>query len=180
MVYSYIPDSYAVLVARPAGRKTSVAANLRKRRDDLNLTQGELGKLARVAQGDISKYERGGSTPTAQVLVRLALALGVRVDDLLIGLDDDYDTKTEVTEKRWCVAPVIEARLHDQEFDEALKALCALDAPTAALTEELRWVCDWLTLSPELRQRGAGRAPGSSADRPQVGASSRGDKRGHR
>ena len=54
-------------------------ANLRAEKD---FTQRELGAMAGVAWSMISKYESGQSMPRLKVLMRLAEALGVSIDEL--------------------------------------------------------------------------------------------------
>ncbi len=44
------------------------------------LTQGQLAAVSGVAQGDISRIERGQSNPTAETLQALAGPLGVALD----------------------------------------------------------------------------------------------------
>ncbi|MDI9470514.1 MAG: helix-turn-helix transcriptional regulator [Bacillota bacterium] len=50
------------------------------------LKQAELAKLANVSQSMISAYERGEAMPGMSVLSRLAIALGISVDEVISSL----------------------------------------------------------------------------------------------
>lgn len=61
------------------GTFAETLAHLRAKK---GLTQRQLGSSAGVAWSMISKYESGQSTPRLKILMRLADALGVSVDEL--------------------------------------------------------------------------------------------------
>lgn len=61
----------------------SLSANIRRLREKLDLTQGELGKRVGEHKSVISHWERGKYSPTAAKLPGLASALNVTVDALL-------------------------------------------------------------------------------------------------
>lgn len=61
----------------------SFAANLRRRRKELNLSQEQLGARANIQMADISRYESGSRDPRISTVARLAEALDVSVGDLL-------------------------------------------------------------------------------------------------
>jgi transcriptional regulator with XRE-family HTH domain len=63
-----------------------LAANLRRRREGLGLSQEELADRAAIDRTHLSKIERRIHSPTVDVLGRLATALGVSAADLLIDL----------------------------------------------------------------------------------------------
>jgi DNA-binding XRE family transcriptional regulator len=48
------------------------------------LTQQALSKLSGVAQGFLSEIENGGKTGDVQTIARIAKALGVSIDDLVV------------------------------------------------------------------------------------------------
>jgi transcriptional regulator with XRE-family HTH domain len=57
---------------------------IREMREEQGLSQAQLAKKAKVAQGYISDLEAGGKrNPSIDVLKRLAKALGVPVTELL-------------------------------------------------------------------------------------------------
>lgn len=58
---------------------------LKKYRREKNLTQQELADLLQVSNKTVSRWESGGGYPDVPMLVPLARALGVSVDDLLDG-----------------------------------------------------------------------------------------------
>jgi transcriptional regulator with XRE-family HTH domain len=61
-----------------------LATVLRKLREERNMTQEELAKLAKVTRSHLSLLEAGHRTnPSLDVLKRLARALGVSVTELL-------------------------------------------------------------------------------------------------
>lgn len=53
------------------------------------LTQIQLSDKSGIDSNMISRYERGTATPTLETVKRLALGLGVTVDELLNGPRDD-------------------------------------------------------------------------------------------
>lgn len=53
------------------------------------LSQKELAEKASITEASMSKYLSGGRTPRIDVVVKLANALGVSVNDLLLENDDD-------------------------------------------------------------------------------------------
>jgi transcriptional regulator with XRE-family HTH domain len=70
----------------------SIGANLKRLRERAGMTQDALGKAAAVKQSDISKWETKGQVPTVRPLMRLATALGVSIDQILVGVDELYDS----------------------------------------------------------------------------------------
>lgn len=77
------------------GTFAEILAHLRAKK---GLTQRQLGSSAGVAWSMISKYESGQSTPRLKVLMRLADALGVSVDELQ-GQAPESGTVTLVLEE---------------------------------------------------------------------------------
>jgi transcriptional regulator with XRE-family HTH domain len=63
----------------------SFAANLRRRRKELGLSQEQLGARANIQMADISRYESGSRDPRITTIARLAQALDVPMSDLLEG-----------------------------------------------------------------------------------------------
>ncbi|TXH41009.1 MAG: type II toxin-antitoxin system HicB family antitoxin [Desulfurellales bacterium] len=56
----------------------AMAIQLRWLREDRNLTQGQLAKMAGVSQQQIAKLERPGGNPTVKTLDAVGKALGMR------------------------------------------------------------------------------------------------------
>lgn len=78
-------------------RPRLLAAKLRKMRDSLGLSQGELieclGLTDYINQGDISDFERGIREPDLLTLKAYADEVGISTDDLI---DDDVDLPEEL------------------------------------------------------------------------------------
>ncbi|HEY1848607.1 MAG TPA: helix-turn-helix transcriptional regulator [Opitutaceae bacterium] len=70
-------------MADMAGR---FAANLRRLRDEADLSQEELAFRAAVHRTQVSLLERGDRLPRFETLIKLAGALGVTVDHLVDGI----------------------------------------------------------------------------------------------
>lgn len=70
--------------ARGARQRPKQAAHLLELRKNAGLTQTELARAIDVPQTTIADWEWSASPPRAEVLPRLALALGVRIEDILI------------------------------------------------------------------------------------------------
>jgi len=78
-------QSYAdeAMAGRPTTRKpTAFGARLIALRNDRGFSQVELAKLSGVPQQRITYYERRGRSPPLDVVVKLAVALGVDVEQL--------------------------------------------------------------------------------------------------
>jgi transcriptional regulator with XRE-family HTH domain len=82
-VYSSIPGGYASAV--------SLARNISTLRRAARLNQADLGARLNVGQPAVSKWERGETEPEASILPALARELGASLDELLRGLDVEYD-----------------------------------------------------------------------------------------
>lgn len=68
----------SILIARHFG------TNLRRARKQADLSQEEVGFRASLHRTEVGLLERGGRTPRIDTLVKLAGALGVRVDCALL------------------------------------------------------------------------------------------------
>jgi DNA-binding XRE family transcriptional regulator len=80
--YREARDEYAAI--RALRKKNWIAAHIRERRYELNLTQQEVAKRAGTSHSFISKVEGGGHIPTIPVLKRI---LAVLDEELLIGIE---------------------------------------------------------------------------------------------
>ena len=60
-----------------------IAANLRRRRDELGLSMAQLAERSGVSKAMIAKVESGASSPTAGLLGRLCAGLGVTLSTLM-------------------------------------------------------------------------------------------------
>jgi len=70
------------------------AQRLKKARIDKGLSQTELGSLAGIHYTQIGRYENKGSQPSADILSKLANALGVSSDYLTNGSTDELAENT--------------------------------------------------------------------------------------
>jgi len=75
----------------------SFGRNLRRCREQAGLDQTTLATLCGVKQGAVSNWERGKAFPQPTALPKIASILGVTLDDLLQGIDEDYDTMRRTT-----------------------------------------------------------------------------------
>ena len=57
--------------------------NLAKMRKAKGLTQAQLSELSGVPRVSIARYETGKVSPSVRILERLAVALGVLIDDIV-------------------------------------------------------------------------------------------------
>jgi len=72
------------------GKSTLTAIRIRKRREQLKMTQFVLAQSIRKSLTQICRYEQGDNDPTGEVLIALSKALGTTTDYLL-GLSDEVD-----------------------------------------------------------------------------------------
>ncbi len=82
--YREARDEYSAI--RELRKKNWIAAHIRERRYELELTQQEVAKRADTSHSFISKVERGDHIPTIPVLARI---LRVLDEQLLIGIERD-------------------------------------------------------------------------------------------
>lgn len=75
-------DEYAAI--RELRERNWIAAHIRERRYELDLTQKEVAERAGTSHSFISKVEGGGHMPTIPVLKRI---LAVLDEELLIGIE---------------------------------------------------------------------------------------------
>lgn len=77
------------MAAKP---KQSMGGAVKARRDALNMSQRDLAGAAGTTAAAISNIERGSRQPSADLVARIAGALGCSVDDLLTGTPPDKDS----------------------------------------------------------------------------------------
>lgn len=93
-VYREARDEYAAI--RELRQRNWIAAHIRERRFELDLTQKEVADRAGTSHSFISKVEGGDHIPTIPVLKRI---LSVLDEELLIGIErqiPDEDPEREV------------------------------------------------------------------------------------
>lgn len=81
-------DKRAEIMSRPGAGAAYEAARLRfelgesvrRRREELGLTQAELAERAGLKQPAVARFEAGGTMPTIPMLERLAQALELRLN----------------------------------------------------------------------------------------------------
>lgn len=97
--YREARDEYAAI--RALREKNWIAAHIRERRYELDLTQQEVAERAETSHSFISKVEGGNHIPTIPVLKRI---LAVLDEELLIGIERQVPDEEPERE----VAPVPE------------------------------------------------------------------------
>ncbi|MDR1603480.1 MAG: helix-turn-helix domain-containing protein [Gracilibacteraceae bacterium] len=85
---------------------STFADKLRKTREAATMLQKDLANKAGLSQRIISKYERGEAFPRGATLYKLADALGVSVDYLLI--DDQRIEKNPYIERQYDASELLE------------------------------------------------------------------------
>jgi transcriptional regulator with XRE-family HTH domain len=89
----------------------SFAQRLKKARIDKGLSQTELGKLVGIHYTQVGRYENKGSQPSADILSKMANALGVSSDYLTNGTTNE----------------LAESTLNDKELLNQFKAIEQMD-----------------------------------------------------
>jgi DNA-binding XRE family transcriptional regulator len=94
--YREARDEYAAI--RELRKKNWIAAHIRERRFELELTQQEVADRADTSHSYISRVEKGDHLPTLPVLKRI---LAVLDEELLIGIvervaDDEAEPEREI------------------------------------------------------------------------------------
>lgn len=80
--YRAARDEYAAI--RELRKRNWIAAHIRERRYELDLTQQQVAEAAGTSHSFVSKLERGDHIPTIPVLKRI---LAVLDEELLIGIE---------------------------------------------------------------------------------------------
>ena len=75
-----------------------ISERIRELRTAKKMTQSDLAKLVGLTYIQIGRYETGKSTPSSDVLNKLAEALGTTTDFLMNGSDDDV-VSAQLTDK---------------------------------------------------------------------------------
>lgn len=70
----------------------SIADNIKKIREQHNLTQSELGEIAKVSDKAVSSWEKGNSYPRMGAIERIAQHFGISKADIVEDIDDVPDT----------------------------------------------------------------------------------------
>jgi ribosome-binding protein aMBF1 (putative translation factor) len=97
----YRDARYEYAAIRKLRKKNWIAAHIRERRYELDLTQKQVAERAGTSHSYISKLERGDHIPTIDVLKKI---LGVLDEELLIGIERQIPDEEPERE----VAPVPE------------------------------------------------------------------------
>jgi len=100
--YREARDEYVAI--RELRKRNWIAAHIRERRYELELTQKEVAERAGTSHSFISKVERGDHIPTIPVLKRI---LAVLDEELLIGVE--RRTPNEEPEREVAPAPELAA-----------------------------------------------------------------------
>ena len=100
--YREARDEYAAI--RELRERNWIAAHIRERRYELDLTQREVAERAETSHSFISKVEGGGHMPTIAVLKRI---LAVLDEELLIGIE--HQVPDEEPERELASAPELAA-----------------------------------------------------------------------
>src|SRR4051794_28938941 len=100
--YREARDEYAEI--RDLRKRNWIAAHIRERRYELDLTQKEVAERAETSHSFISKVEGGDHIPTIPVLKRI---LAVLDEDLLIGIE--RQVPDEEPERELAPAPELAA-----------------------------------------------------------------------
>ncbi len=98
--YREARDEYAAI--RELRKKNWIAAHIRERRFELDLTQRDVADRAGTSHSFVSKLERGDHIPTIPVLQRI---LAVLDEELLIGIERRH--LDEAPEREIAPAPEI-------------------------------------------------------------------------
>ncbi len=129
------------------GRFAETLAHLRAEK---GLTQRQLGSSAGVAWSMISKYESGQSTPRLKILMRLADALGVSVDELQ-GQEPESRTVTLVLEEP--DGQEMPMTIDRSAFDLLQKAAKETGRPLSDIVSDtLLWGLQMIKSSPEFAE----------------------------
>ena len=72
-----------------------IGKNIKKMREERNLTQADLGKIAGVSDKAVSTWENGVAWPRLEAINRMADYFGIRAIDIIGGSESDMLTSDE-------------------------------------------------------------------------------------
>lgn len=133
--------------------------NLKRKRRALQLNQTQLAALCNIAQAQISKYEIDKRLPSADSLIALAKGLDCSVDDLLGGMDPEYD---QARQNRAQTHPDQRPASHSSAALESNGD--AQHAAHAQVLQNVLIATHILDLSDKLKELGGALAQGQGAD----------------
>ena len=90
---------------------------LRTLRKQKGITMKQLGEIVGAAESTISQYETGKREPDYETLLALAQFLGVSVDYLLLGKDENKD-RTKISDADIKFALFGDREIDDDVFEE--------------------------------------------------------------
>lgn len=92
--------------------ESKIALRIRQEREARGWSLGQLAEQSGVSKAAISKIERGETSPTAGVLVRLAGAFGLTLAGLLVRAEADASRLTRVADQPVWTDPATGYRRH--------------------------------------------------------------------
>ena len=82
-----VKDKFTIVERRP--KDPEVGRRIRRRRQELGLTQGELANTIKIAVSALSNYEAGRIPSDPRIFAKLAAELGVQANWLLTGQEPE-------------------------------------------------------------------------------------------
>jgi len=77
----------------------SIGSNLKKIRSTVGISQSELARIADITSVYVSNIENDKKSPSAEILAKIASALGVSIDDFFkdkLGANDDEENNDRI------------------------------------------------------------------------------------
>ncbi len=71
-----------------------ISDNLKRIRNEKGMSQDELSKKIEIHSVQLSRYERGQSVPSIDIVSKIANALEVSIDELVYGKENNIAEKT--------------------------------------------------------------------------------------
>lgn len=125
----------------------TVGQNVVEIRERLELSQVELADRLGVRQPSIWKIENSKAIPNGATLLKLAKALDVSIDDLVAGVDEDYQ-RSRVTSSDTASRTTLSARKDGADASAAVRKSLARER------KRLARICDLLVEALEDARRG--------------------------
>lgn len=73
-----------------------IGCRIKERRKELKLTQVQIKEICGISNGNLSDFENGNKTPSANALIALSKALHVSIDWILTGENHYEDITNEI------------------------------------------------------------------------------------
>lgn len=94
-----LSNTYDIISPAEGGIIMSIGEEIRRLRNELNLTQDEFAKKIGIHGRQLARYEAGTNKPSIEILKRIADFCEISLDSLVYGKDEYLAKRVKVTDQ---------------------------------------------------------------------------------